>query len=119
LVDVPNKEVFEIKPITIAGTGAAAVQLGGYILAFNAVDSTGGWHVGDATSYVYSPAVFTLANPPALIEVFPPVFGIIYYQAQTLKQIVTKKAVQTAVAENAQLEDEVGIASLNATLGAF
>jgi len=51
LVDFPHKEVFEIKSMTIAGTAEAAVQLGGYILALNAIDKSGGWHIGNSANY--------------------------------------------------------------------
>ncbi|MGH7951237.1 MAG: RHS repeat-associated core domain-containing protein, partial [Limisphaerales bacterium] len=116
LVDVPHKEVFEIKPITIAGTAQAAVQLGGYILALNEYDPTGGgWHVGNAADYTYTKPI-ELADPPAIVVVFPPVFGIIYYKAETLQDFVKARAENVAEEESADVEDSIDLSTLTTVI---
>jgi hypothetical protein len=119
LVDVPNREVFEIKPVGWKGTAEAVAYLAAYIALFNALDPRGGWHVGNTSKYMYCPCVFMLAYPPAIVVVSPPVEGLIYYSYQTPQQYVKRKAVQTAVAENAEEEDSVGIATLDGMMGAL
>ena len=42
LVDVPHKEIYEIKPMSFAGTAKGAIQLALYIKLFNKLDPTGG-----------------------------------------------------------------------------
>jgi hypothetical protein len=119
LVDVPNRQVFEIKPASWKGTAEAAAYLAVYIELFNDIDLRGGWGVGNTSGYMYCPCVFMLASPPAVVEVSPPIDGLIYYSYQTPQQYVKRKAVQTAVAENAETEDDVGMATLDSLMGAF
>jgi hypothetical protein len=45
--------------------------------------------------------------------------GLITYKVFSVQQFAKRKALQTAVSENAENEADVGIASLNALMGAF
>jgi hypothetical protein len=44
---------------------------------------------------------------------------MILYKVFSVQQIVKRKALQGTIAENAGLEDEVGVASLDSLMGAF
>ncbi|HXT41302.1 MAG TPA: hypothetical protein VN887_14930 [Candidatus Angelobacter sp.] len=81
------------------------------------LDPTGGWHRG--TSY-RPPLAFNVGlNEITAVgsPITPP--GMILHHVFSIPQIVKRKAVQTAVAENAEDEDSVGIAAQNALMGAF
>jgi RHS repeat-associated protein len=116
LVDIKNKEIFEIKPANIRQEIAGAAQLVLYLDELNTLDPKGGWHLGDATDYV-PPLAFPIVMPPNEIVVTPPVFGLITYT--TLGQFVEKKAENVAEEESADMEDSIGIGTLDASLGAF
>jgi RHS repeat-associated protein len=117
LVDLKHKEVYEIKPISIGGTATGAVQLGGYVLALNKLDPTGGWGVGIGPEHYNSFQVFMLAKPLAVVTVMPPVFGMIYYEAVTPTRFVGRRATNVATANNARLQQHTGIATLLGLLG--
>ena len=119
LVDLRHKEVYEIKPISLGGTATGAVQLGGYVLALNQLDPTGGWGVAIGPEHYNSFQVFFTARPFAAVTVFPPVFGLIYYEATTPSQFVGKRAMNVATANNARLQQHTGIATLLNLLGGF
>lgn len=111
LVDVPHKEVFEIKPISVGGTAAGAIQLGGYILAFNALDPAGGWHIGNSANYAY-PGIIPLASPPCMVVVAPPVFGMIYYEAFTIQQVGKAGGKTVAKSDSNDINQSLGVSTL-------
>jgi hypothetical protein len=117
LTDTLNKEVYEIKPDNGSAILRGEAQLQAYIDLFNLLDPRKGWHRG--TSYTppltvpinalnYAIAVGSPATPP----------GLILYQVFSVQQIVQKKVVQAAVADNADLGDSIGISTLT-TASAF
>ena len=105
--------------MTLAGTAKGAIQLGLYIKLFNKLDPTGGWHVGNSANYVYNKGIIALGSPPCVVVVAPPVFGMIYYEPFTPQQL-GKAAVKVRVsADNARLQQMMGIATLVSLLGGF
>jgi RHS repeat-associated protein len=116
LVDIKNKEIYEIKPISIGGTAAGAIQLGSYVLALNKLDPSGGWHVAIGPEHYNSLQVFFNHKPFAAITVYPPVFGIVYYKVETVKQFAQNRAKNAAQADTARLQQHMGIATLNSLL---
>jgi hypothetical protein len=117
LTDVPTKQVYEIKPDNARSILLGEAQLEAYIDLFNYLDPSGGWHRG--TSY-RPPLAFTIGlNEVTAVgsPITPP--GMILYHVINIQQIVKRKAIQAGVSENADVEDSVGIASLDSLLGAF
>jgi hypothetical protein len=58
-------------------------------------------------------------QPFAAVTVFPPVFGLIYYEATTLSQFLQKRAINAATADSARLQQHTGIATLISLWGGF
>jgi len=114
-IDPTNKEVFEIKPANLKKFAAGLAQLIGYITLFNRLDPKGGWHEGDVGTYT-PPSVLVLTDPPDVVAVFPPIAGIITYRP--ISEEVEEKAEDSAEAENAELDDALGIDTLEETLEA-
>jgi hypothetical protein len=117
LVDLTHKEVYEIKPLSFGGTAAGAIQLGTYVLALNQLDPTGGWGVAIGPEHYNSSQVFFTTRPFAAVTVFPPVFGMIYYEAVSPTQFAGKAARTRVTADNARLQQQMGISTLLGLLG--
>jgi hypothetical protein len=117
LVDITHKEVYEIMPMTIAGTTAGAVQLGSYDLALNKLDPAGGWEVAIGSHHYNSPQTFMIPKPLAFVIVMSPVFGIIYYEAITPAQFAAKPAKTVTTANTARLQQHMGIAVILGVMG--
>lgn len=115
LTDVPNKQVYEIKPDNARSLVLGEAQLQAYIDLFNYLDPRKGWHRGTT----YSPPLKIPINALTYAVAVKGAPGMILYQTFDIQKIVERKAVQAAVAENAENENDVGIASLDAILGAF
>ena len=118
LTDTLGKQVYEIKPDNVSSIALGEAQLQAYIDLFNYLDPRGGWHRGTSYSPPLTVTVNALNYAVAVgSPVTPP--GMILYKVFSVQQIVRKKAVQTAVAENADVEDSVGISTLISSLGGF
>ena len=115
LVDFQKHEVYEIKPMSIAGTAAGFAQLYGYITLFNKLDPAGHWH--DGNSYDYNKGEITLGNPLCVVVVAPTVSGMIYYEPFTIQQLGKAGARVTARLDTARLQQMVGVASLLELMG--
>jgi hypothetical protein len=120
-VDPKNKEVFEIKPGNLRAIAAGLVQIAGYIYLLNKLDSSKGWHAGDAGTYS-PPLELTIvdpedeAEPVAVVVCTPPVDGIITYLDIT--DTVRQRVQNAANAEDAELDDDIGLDTLEETLEA-
>jgi uncharacterized protein RhaS with RHS repeats len=73
LTDVPNKEIYEIKPVLSAAEGYAKMAI--YIAALNRLDPAGGWSPG----FSYNPPSNFYIAPGVQVLVFPPAGGVIIY----------------------------------------
>ena len=109
LVDIKNKEIFEIKPFNARQELEGAAQLALYLAEFNALDPAGGWHLGDASDYK-PPLIFPIAMPPNEIVVAPPVLGLITYT--TLGQLVKSDVKMVARSNANDIKDSLGITTL-------
>ena len=106
-----NKEVYEIKPISSGAVGYA--QLLSYISVFNYFDKDKTWKPG--ASYV--PPKYILVDALTEAIVFPPVYGVIIYEAFSVKKFVRKRTVNVAVSEGADVQDSFGISTTTSILG--
>jgi hypothetical protein len=111
-IDPKNKEIFEIKPGNLRQIAAGILQIAGYIYLLNKLDSTGGWHAGDAGTFS-PPLELTIVDPEdetepvAVVVCTPPVDGIITYLDIT--DTVRQRVKDAAEAEDSELEEDVGI----------
>jgi hypothetical protein len=115
LTDVPNREVYEIKPDNLGSIVLGEAQLQAYIDVFNYLDPRKGWHRGTGYTPPLSVPVDALTYAVA-VKATP---GMIVYKVFDGKKMIKRKIAQSAIARNADLGDSVGIASLNALLGGF
>ena len=112
LTDVSTKQVYEIKPDNARSIILGEAQLQAYIDLFNYLDPSGGWHRG--TSYIPPLTVPIDALDYAVAVKGAP--GMIVYKVFSVQQIVKRKVVQTAIADNADLLDSIGISTLTTIL---
>jgi len=118
LTDTIKQEVYEIKLDNVRSIALGEAQLEAYIDLFNYLDPRGGWHRGTSYSPPLTVPINALNYAVAVgSPVTPP--GMILYKVFSVQQIVKRKVVQTAVAENAETDADVGIATLNSLMGAF
>jgi RHS repeat-associated protein len=120
LVDIQKREIYEIKPVTIAGTAAGFAQLYAYVKLLNKLWPPATWHDGNSYDYKNAEGLDTieLASPPCVVIVAPTVSGMIYYEPITLQNVVNTMAKNVGEEEEADLEDSEGIASEDAEMGA-
>jgi hypothetical protein len=112
LVDVPGKQVYEIKPDTSFLWGVA--QLNGYIQLFNYFDPSKGWKPG-AT---YVPPFEVTINALTYAVVSPPVQGVILYHVFNVQQIAKQLTKDVGKSFGADMEATEGIATLDSELDA-
>ena len=118
LTDIVTKEVYEIKPDNVRSIALGEAQLWAYIDLFNYLDPTGNWHPGTTYRPPLIVPINALNQATAVgAPITPP--GMILYHVISVQQILKRQAVRAGVAENAELEDQVGIASLDSVLGGF
>ena len=103
---------YEIKPDNARSIILGEAQLQAYIDLFNYLDPSGGWHRG--TSYIPPLTVPIDALDYAVAVKGAP--GMIVYKVFSVQQIVKRKVVQTAIADNADLLDSIGISTLTTIL---
>jgi RHS repeat-associated protein len=119
LVDIKDKEVFEIKPAGLRQIATGLAQLIGYLYLFNKIDPTGGWHAGDAETYT-APPIITIEDPENVedpidvVAVSPPIAGVITYTSVT--DFVEQRAKNVAETEEAELDDDLGIDTLDSLI---
>lgn len=113
LVDTKTKEVYEIKPNSVANFALAEAQLDGYVQLFNYFDKSGGWHVGTGDDY-QPPVSFELLDPPALVFVQRPLFGVILYT--TVQRYAESEAKLEVEEESADVEDSIDLSTLTSVL---
>jgi RHS repeat-associated protein len=119
LVDKKYKQVYEIKPMSIAGTATGIIQLFAYIELFNNLDPSGGWGFAYAAKHYNSCKIFGIASPLAVVTVFPPLCGMIYYKAETVNLFVGNRAMNVMQAQTAQIQQSMGISTMLGVLGGF
>jgi hypothetical protein len=119
LVDLQNKEVYEVKPAARLAEGF--VQLEGYLLALNWADPDKSmpWSEGPAGSYRPPPSVPVRFGFTA--KVLPPLAGVIAYDVVDAEfTLVGALVAVTVVAfkahQAAELNHRVGLATLTNTL---
>jgi hypothetical protein len=119
LVDIKDKEVFEIKPAGLRQIATGLAQLIGYLYLFNKIDPTGGWQAGDAETYTPSPIITiedpeNVEDPIDVVAVSPPIAGVITYTSIT--DFVEQRAKNVAETEDAELDDDLGIDTLDSLI---
>jgi RHS repeat-associated protein len=114
LVNVEGHEVYEIKPVTIAGSLTGFAQLYAYITLFNKLNPEGHWHDGNSYDYQNNDGsdVIELASPPSVIVVAPTVSGMIYYEAFTIDQLGKVGAKIVGRADMNDINQSLGISTL-------
>jgi hypothetical protein len=115
LTDTVKMEVYEIKPDNARSFALGEAQLEAYIDLFNYLDPRKGWHRGTTYTPPLTVPIDALTYAAA-VRVVP---GMIVYKTISLRQIVVKKAAQTGASQIADMNDSIGIATLNTLLGKF
>ena len=119
LVDANTREIYEIKPATIAGTAMGFAQLYAYVTALNKLVPPATWHDGNSYDYKNAEGLGTiqLASPPSIIIVAPTVSGMIYYEAFTVQQLGNAGAKLTARLDSMRFQQILGASAILSTIG--
>jgi hypothetical protein len=112
LVDVPGKQVYEIKPFLRLADGK--LQLAGYIAAFNYFDPAGGgWTAG--TTYLPPTKIYLGALTWA--TVYPPSGGVILYDVVDVPALAMVGVGVVTTVGNADRIVSICIATFSALMG--
>jgi hypothetical protein len=116
LVDYgPAKEVYEIKPDSQGQFWVGIGQLQGYTYLLNSQDPAKGWHNG--TTY-NPPGQLSLPKTGALVEIYPPINGVILYRRLNQGGLSNFKNVGVALSA-AGIDLLIDLAPLAAFAAAF
>jgi hypothetical protein len=112
LIDVPGKQIYEIKPFPRWLDGK--VQLMGYVAAFNYFDKAGAWIAGST----YMPPSKIYLGALSWAWVYPPSAGVIMYDVIDVPALALVSVGAVATVRNADIITSVCVATLNSLMGA-